>query len=828
MKWRLYLGVLRGQWRLPVVRLFCLALAVACCVNFGITLLGERFVRLFDQQAQEVLAADLVLESSTVLSDVQAAIIRRSPLRKARTLRFITMARAGERSLLSAVKAVSAGYPLLGRLQVAEQSLGAPVAVRRGPRPGTVWVEEQVLHELGLAPGASLQIGEQDLRIDRVLLYEPDRGHDFYSLTPRIMMHWQDVQAAGVLAPGSRLRYRYLFAGQPAALAVLRGALAGALQLNQEFITVEQDNRRLFVHLQQARRFLHLSALAAILLGAVAVALASFQYTVEMTRPYAILRCLGLSAGALRTAVLLPFAVFALLALVLGLGLGALLHWLLLASLSGLLPGQLPAAGLRPAALSIVLALFILAGFAGPFLRGLWRTPPRLLLHRIPQAPRGSGFACLILLPGAAALVYLGTREVLLGSVVLLVLAPGLLLAGFVLHTGLGGLLRLAPRLGLAPRLALRMLGAFRLLVIVQVLAVAGTVLALLLVQTLRSDLLRSWQGKIPEDAPNFFAVNLLPGSLSRFQALLREQGIAHSPPYPVVRARLAAVRGVAIRQYEAQGREHESLDRDLALTWSDQLPHDNAIVAGAWHEAAPVTPAAAEVSVEQGIAEALDIRLHDQLTFAAAAQRVTARVTSIRTVQWESFTPNFYMIFRPGSLRGMPYTGLQSMRIEAQQRSLLPPLAEAFPGVSFLDVDFLLQRIRRLIDQLGNTVNIILWLALLSGFLVFAASEMILRRGRGYSVALCKALGASSAQVQGIFRLQLLLVGASAGLLAWVLNALAQWLVVNWYIEGPWVFNPAAALCCLLGAPLAVYLAGYLSLRRYSRAPVSGLLAEG
>lgn len=826
--WRLYLGVLRGQWRLPVVRLFCLALAVACCVSFGITLLGERFARLFDHQAQEVLAADLVLQSSTALSDEQAAIIRNSPLRRARTLRFITMARVGERTLLSAVKAVSAGYPLLGQLQVAEESLGAPVTVHHGPRPGTVWVEERVLHELGLAPGGFLEIGEQALRIDRVLLYEPDRGDDFYSLTPRIMMHWQDVQATGVLAPGSRLRYRHLFAGDPAALATLRTALAATMQLSQEFVTVEEGNRRLFAHLQQARRFLHLSGLAAIFLGAVAVALASFQYTVEMTRPYAILRCLGLSAAALRRAVLLPFCLFALLALVLGLALGAGLHLLLLASLSGLLPGQLPAAGPRPAALSILLVLFILAAFAGPFLRGLWHSPPGLLLHRRPQAPRGSVVAGLVMLPGVAALVYLGTGEVLLGSVVLLVLAPGLLLAGLALHGGLHGLLRLAPRLGLAARLALRMLGACRLLVIVQVLAVAGTVFALLLVQTLRSDLLRSWQGKIPGDAPNFFAVNLLPETLPRFQALLRDHAVAHSPPYPVVRGRLAAVRGVAIRQYEAQGHEHESLDRDLALTWSDQLPYDNAIVAGAWHQAGPVTPAAAEVSVEQEVAEALDIRLDDQLTFTVATQRVSARVTSIRTVQWESFTPNFYMIFRPGSLQGLPYTGLQSMYIEARQRPLLPQLAAAFPEVSFLDVDFLLQRIRLIIDQLSNTVNIILWLALFSGFLVFVASEMILRRGRSYSVALCKALGASSTQVQAIFRLQLLLVGGSAGVLAWSLNALAQWLVVNWYIEGPWVFNPVTTLCCLLGAPLAVYLAGYLSLRRYSRAPVSGLLAEG
>ena len=816
---------------MPVVRLFCLAVAVACAVTFGVTLSSERLERLFDNQSREVLAADLVFHSSTPLKTEQELILAQSPVQQARTLNFMTMARARGQLMLGAVKAVSIDYPLRGHLQLSERLFGLPRAVHHGPPRGEVWAEERVLHTLQLVPGDVLQVGEKSLRLSKVLVYEPDRGENLYSLTPRIMMNWLDVPDTRVVQEGSRMTYRYLFAGDADALDALRQALADTMQLQQRFVTVADAGHSISVQLDAVRRFLHLAALAAILLGAVAVAAVSFQYTVEMTGSYAILRGLGLSGWALRIAVLLPFLGFATFATGLGLVFGAGIHQILLHSLGGLLPESLPAAGATPAVLSACTVLIVVVSFAGPFLRGLWCVPPRSLLHRVtPVMPRPWVTLC-VMWCGLAVLINFAVRDQVLTMAVLTVMSLALLLAWFVLQAAVRSLVFLAPRFGVTTQLAVRFLAASRVVVVIQVLAVASIVFALAMVQTVRDDLMRSWQGKIAEDAANFFVINLLPESLPEFQQVLEDRHIPHSPPYPIVRGRISAVNGVGIYDYTAPdtGREHESLDRDLALTWSTALPYRNTIVSGVWHGRHSAVPGTGlpEVSVEQGVASALDIHVGDTLEFAVNTQRVSAQVSSIRTVEWESFTPNFYMIFHPFALQGLPYTNLMSMRIDPQQRRFLPALAEDFSGATFFDVDFILQRIQGITQQLGGAVNRLLWLACLACFLVFVATEMILSRHRIYSSTLCKALGATSSQLARIFGIQCLCIGITAGLLAWIVNLLVQWFVVSVYIEGGLVVNMRTAIGCLIGTPVLVYLVGYRLSSRHRKVSPRVLLAD-
>ncbi len=833
------------------MRLFCIAVAIACAVTFSITLLGDRLEQLFNSQAKEVIAADLVLQSTTELSDEQKAIIEPFSIRNAKTLTFQTMANANvndantseaisnqtssnqtgdeqEAFLLSSVKAVSNGYPLLGELQVSSQLYGDSHAIQVIPEKGEVWVEDRVLNELGLSLNQYLNVGEASFKISKILVYEPDRGNSFYSFTPRIMMNWEDVATTQIVRPGSRVKFRYLFAGEESELQKLQQELASSMQLNQEFITIDAANQTLADTLNRAYRFLHITALIAVLLGAVAAALVSFQYANEMTYQYALLRCLGLQGKRMIAAVAVPFIVFSLIAVIIGLMIGGVAHIFILRSLGDLIPEALPAASIKPFLLSAFTAFVVVASFAGPFLNKLLKTAPKLLLNRTETQQQPVIFTVLAMLIGLSAIVYVGTQEVKISLYIIIVLFLFVLLAYFITNYFISWYARHSESKSVSTKLTARSLKANRRMVIVQVVAIAITFFSLALISTIRDDLVASWQSKVPDNAPNIFAINLFENEKQSFLDKVNEQDLEHSPLYPVVRGRLSAINDLPIREYVSKEteRQDESLGRDLALTWNMQLPKDNKIIQGDWHTETQ-DKNSASVSVEEGLAENLEITLGDKLSFTVETQVVEAVVTSIRSVEWESFTPNFYMIFNSGVLDGLPVSYMGSLHLDKQQRPILRDFVKQFPSATFFDVDFLLNRIRGIAQKISYAVETVLYFALFASVLVFISIEMILRKNRSYSTAIFKAVGADTKLIQKVFRTQFLLIGLIAGVIAYLLNLIISFALSNYLIEGQFIFNPKTAILCLVLAPLLVLVAGYISIQRTKQIPVKKLLAE-
>ncbi|MGH1537373.1 MAG: ABC transporter permease [Gammaproteobacteria bacterium] len=824
------------------MRLFCIAVAIACAVTFSITLLGDRLEQLFNSQAKEVIAADLVLQSTTDLSDEQKVIAASYSLSSAKTLTFQTMANASasedeetgeeEGFLLSSVKAVSNSYPLLGELQISNQLYGNPQAIQGVPKKGEVWVEDRVLNELGLELNQNINVGEASFKITKILVYEPDRGNSFYSFTPRIMMNWEDVAATQIVRPGSRVKYRYLFAGETAQLNKLQQEFESSLQLNQEFITIDAANQTLANTLNRAYRFLHITALIAVLLGAVAAALVSYQYANEMTYQYALLRCLGLQGKRMIAAVAVPFLVFSVIAVIIGLIIGGIAHIFILRSLGDLIPETLPMASIKPYLLSAFTALVVVASFAWPFLNKLLKTAPKLLLNRIETQQQSMIFTIVTMLVGLSAIVYVGTQEVKISIYIIAILFLFVLLAYFITKLFISWFAKYSESKKVTTKLTARSLKANRRMVVVQVVAIATTFFSLALISTIRDDLVASWQSKVPDNAPNIFVINLFENEKQSFLDKVKEQGLTYSPLYPVVRGRLSAINGQPIREYASKEteRQDESLGRDLALTWNMQLPKDNKIIQGDWHSEHLIQERQeieATVSVEEGLAENLEITLGDKLSFTVETQIVEAEVTSIRSVEWESFTPNFYMIFYPGVLDGLPVSYMGSMHLDKQQRPMLRSFVKQFPSATFFDVDFLLNRIRGIAKKISYAVETVLYFALFASVLVFISIEMILRKNRSYSTAIFKAVGADTKLVQKVFRTQFLLIGLIAGIIAYLLNLVISFVLSNYLIEGQFVFNYKTAILCLLVAPLLVLVAGYLSIQRTKQIPVKQLLIE-
>ncbi len=823
-----YIKLLKRQWRLTAIRLFCMAIAIACAVTFGITLLGDRLEQLFNNQAKEVLAADLVLQSTTKLSEEQLKIIDSTSLKKAQTLTFQTMANANDEFVLSGVKAVSDIYPLRGQLQVASKLFSSPVPVSHGPLSGEVWVEDRILNELHIKIGQSISIGEKNFKITRILIYEPDRGNSFYSFTPRIMMHLDDIVETKIIQPGSRVKYRYLFSGDSNDLRDLENIISPTLQLNQEFITIDQSNQTLATTLERAYRFLFITALIAVLLGAVGTALVSFQYSNEMTYQYAVLRCLGLQGRHMAAAIIIPVILFSVIAIVVGLILGGLAHFLMLNSLKELIPDVLPLPTIKPLILSVLTSVIVITSFAWPFLNKLIHTSPKLLLMPIGAQKQPILFSSITMLIGVALLIFLNTKELLISIYILIILCFFITLTYLITRYIINRFVKQGRLANVVAKLTARMIYSDRRIVSLQIIAIAITFFSLALITTMRDDMLDSWQTKVPENAPNIFAINLFEKDKDNFINELYKKNISHSPLYPIIRGRLSAVNNQPIREYASKetDRSDESLSRDLALTWNHDLPKDNKIVEGIWHKANNTSEFNA-VSVEQGLAKNLEINLEDVLQFTIETQKIEAIVTSIRSVEWESFTPNFYMIFNPGSLDGLPTTYIASMHLKKEQKIILPDLIKQYPNATFFDVNFLLTRIRGIAQQISYAVEIILYFSLFASLVIFISIEMILRHNRSYSTAILKALGAKVKFIQKIFRFQFITIGVIAGVIAYALNVVTGFVLSKYLIEGDYIFNFKTLVLCLIITPLLVLGLGFISIQRMNQIPVKHLLNQ-
>ena len=832
--------------RVPVTRLFSLAarqllrdaragelrvlffaLLVAVAASSAIGYFSARLNDAMLLRASEFLAADLRLSGSSPASQEQIDAGLKLGLDHAQAVEFSSVVAAADGIQLASVKAANSRYPLRGELRSAAEPY-APEEVGSGPRPGEAWAEARLMVALNLKIGDELEIGAKTLRLSRVLTYDPDTAGDFYSLTPRVLMHLDDLAATEVVQPGSRVRFRELWRGDADTLAAYRQAVEAGLEPNQRLDDARDGNRQVGGALGRAERYLNLASLAAVLLAGVAVALSSARFAARRFDASALLRCLGLSR---REALALFGLQLALLGLVACL-IGALLGWagqhVLFYLLRGLIPDDLPPADLWPALAGMATGLVALAGFALPPLAALGRVPPLRVLRRD-----------MLPVPVSSWLVY-GAALVALGLIMwrlsldlkltLALLGGGLLAAlllGSLLLLGLQSLRRLLQRAALPWRLGLGQLLRHPLAAAGQSLAFGLILLAMALIALLRGELLDNWQDQLPEDAPNHFALNVLPAERDAFAARLAELSPHPAPLYPVVPGRLIMINGEPVRQLVTkESRGERAIQRDLSLTWAEDLPSDNLITAGNWWGAAHASELPG-VSVESELAESLQLKLGDQLRFNVGGIERDAQVTSLRQVDWDSFQPNFYMIFEPQTLQDLPATYLTSFYLPPGQDAELVALSRAFPSVTLLQVDALLAQLRSILAQVTLAIEYVLLFVLAAGITVLLAGLQATLDERIRQGALLRALGAERKLLISARRAEFGLLGAAAGLLAALGCELVSFLLYRYAFDMSWQPHPWLLLLPLIGA-LLIGLAGVLGTRRALNASPLSVLREG
>lgn len=816
----------RRDLRQGELTLLLLALVLAVAATTSLRFFSSGVELRLQQEASRLLAADLVLRGTRPIPAEFEAEARRDGLAVAHTLEFSSVLVRGDEFQLASVKAVGEGFPVRGELRLREGT--REVATDRIPAPGEIWLDARLLSLLEVAPGDALQLGDTTLRVGAVLAYEPGQG-GFTGFSPRALANLADVPAANVVLPGSRLRYQLLLGGAPARLDAWRERMEPRLGVGMRLLDVREGRPEVGTPLARSQAYFSLATIVAVVLAGLAIVTASRRFAQRHYDQQALLRCLGASRREALQPLLGEVFWLWLAAVAAGSLLGLLAAQALSALLAGLLPVEAPLLAIgRPLLTGVLTATLTLLGFALPALVALGSIPPlRVLRRELPEVSwsRTAATGCALV-----ALLVLLTLETEQPRLAFIVIAGGGL-AALALWRGLAWLLEALRRRVALPALAsvLRDPRESSL----QVLGIGLGLAALLLVASLRTELLSAWQGKIPEGAPNQFALNIAADEREAFGIFLRERGVTPAAdPYAIVRGRLTAIDGKPVQQAvskEKDSERDESLNRELNLTWRAGLPPGNALVAGRWWAGDP--PAAGSpvpVSVEQKLAERLGLAPGDRLRFTLAEGELDAVVTSLRTVDWDSFQPNFYFIFPPGALDAFPASYLTSFHLPADQRPLLSALMQAFPTVILIDVASMMGEVRRLLDQVARAVEAVLLFVLAGGLLVVAAQVRASLDLRRYEAALLRVTGISRRQLQLRLGAEFAFTGAFAGLLAAVLNEALAAVIYTRVLDLPPALHPALWWQAPLAGALLVLAAGLPGARRAWRASPLLVLRQG
>jgi putative ABC transport system permease protein len=814
---------LRNLWRdlkSGEIAVLLLALMVAVLSLTAVGFFTNRISAGVRAQATEVLAADLRVESAQPLQRSYAAEASRRGLRTADVVQLATAIFHGEASQLTSLIAVSSAYPLRGTVRIADRPFGAARPTHEVPAPGEAWVDARLIAQLDVAVGATVQVGAAQFRIARILDYRPDQGSGFVNLAPAVLVNIADLGATQLIQPGSRATYAGLFAGTADAVAAFREWLGRSKKPGERIEDLDESSRQLNSAIERSTRFLNLASLAAVLLAAVAVAMGARRYVARHLDAAALMKCMGASQRFILSVSVLELAMVGAAAVLLGAALGAVaqsgLAWLL----RDLIRGELPPATWQPVLMAGVTVLAMLVGFALPPLLSLKNTPPARVLRRNIEAPAlRYGSSYVIALAALLAIVWVLVRD----TELVFGLFAGVLGAGIVLAAAGFGLVRLTRRLrggvGISWRYGLANVSRRGGESVVQIVAFGLGLMVLLLLAVVRNDLLKDWQKSLPADVPNNFMINIRPDERQPLLDYLASHGLGRPSLFPMVRARIATINGApAEQQPNLDDRGKAFVEREQNLTWSQSLPADNQIIAGRWWSAAD--DARPRVSISTEYQEALHLQVGDRIGFDVAGEPVEATVASIRKVRWDSFRPNFFLVFPPGQLDGAAGTYMTSVYLNARQRPALVGLVRQFPSVSVFDVDAILTQIRSVIDRASLAVQYVFLFTLAAGVVVLLAAVQSTRDERRYESAMLRTLGASRRTVLQGVAAEFSALGFLSGVLAASGASVIGWLLARRLFSVDYGFDPWLWGIGLVCGTVLVGVSGALATRRVVNTP--------
>jgi putative ABC transport system permease protein len=827
------------DWRAGELRLLMLAVALAVAALCAVAFLSDRLDQGLRRDAAQLLGGDAVVASDQPTPQPIVDLAAELKLTTVRSASFPSMARADEaqggESRLVSVKAVSSGYPLRGRIALRDSLPSQGSA----PAAGEVWADPAVADGLGLKLGDTLLLGDGRLKLSGLIETEPDRGAGFINFAPRVMLTETDLAATGLVQPASRITYRLaLVPGPGAAPDAVKRFVADAEQLVEKnklrgvrLESLESGRPEMRQTLDRAARFLRLVAMLSALLAAVAVALAARDFAARHLDACAMLRVLGQPQRRIAWAYGLEFLLAGLAASLAGVLIGLALHQVFVSLLAGLINVALPAPSIWPALLGLGLGLSLLLGFGLPPVLQLAAVPPLRVIRRDLGAPKaGSVLVLGAGVVGLCAILVVLAGDLTLGAIAAAGFAGAVLLFGVLAFAAVKLLRRIVPvnvsGAGV-PRwllLATRQVAARPGFAVMQVASLAVGLLALALLVLLRTDLIDSWRRATPASAPDRFVINIQPDQGEAFRKTLADAGVSNYDWYPMIRGRLTAINAEAVQGKRfGEDRAQRLAEREFNLSHTAELPAHNQLVGGAWG-AAPAGEMG--MSVEEGLAQTLGLKLGDQLAFDIAGQPVQGRITSLRKVDWSSMRVNFFVLFEAANLPDLPSTQIAAYRMPPGAK-LDRELARQFPNLTVIDVSAQLNQVQRVLDQVIQAVQFLFGFTLATGLVVLLAAVGSTREARTREFALMRALGAPSSLLAQVQRAELLGVGALAGFLAGGVALVLAALLARYVFEFDWQIKPWVPFVGAACGALLAWSAGWWSLRGVLQRPVVQTLRE-
>jgi putative ABC transport system permease protein len=839
-------NLLRRDWRAGEWRVLLLALVLAVGSLATVGLFADRVRQALQQQAQSLIGADLRITSTRTFSPSYSQLAKARGLQAVQSRTFPSMVSHGEQVLLSEIQAVEAGYPLRGKIEVDDGAGSTPSLAL--PLPGgenavvgrgTVWVDERLLRRLDMQVGDEVGIGAQRFTVAARIVKDIDQSIGFASFAPRVMMNDADLASTGLLQEGSRISYRLMFAGDAAQVKALRAALQDKLSGNEKMEDVRDARPEIRMALERAEHFLGLAALTAAILAGAAMALAARHFVLRHLDGCAVMRCLGAQQGQVLWLFLYQFILLGVVAVLLGGLLGYATQTVLVESIASMRDAALPQPSVLPLLKAAASGFALLLGFAFLPLLQLRKVSPLRVLRREMGAPEASAW----LIYGLALLVLAGLFLWHAGSLKLGLAVLGGLLAGLLIFGGLAwvllhGLARNAYFFQSHWRHAFNNLARHGRSAAVQVVALSLGGMALLVLTLVRADLLQSWQGKLPPDAPNRFVVNIQPDQIQPVQEFFSKRALPVPELQPMVRGRLIAINDRAINgDSYPDPRARALVEREFNLSYMEQMPAWNTLVAGQWWANSPAKSnppmpplsggsRAGELSVEEGIAKTLGIHLGDTLTYDVAGSSFTARVTSLRKVQWDSMKVNFFVITTPELLRDFSASYLSSFYLPKDLVRAGDELSREFPNILLIDTGAVIAQVRNIMDQIAQAVSAVFLFTLLSGIAVLYAALLSTQDERSHEAAILRTLGADSRYLRRLHLSEFAVLGGLSGLFAAAGAELLGWVLARFVLEIPWQADISIWFIGCGGGMAGVMLAGWLATRQLVMRPPLRILA--
>ncbi len=806
-----------------------IAIVVAVSAMTAVGFFTDRVGRAIKMQASAVLAADLVIRSPAPIETSFLEDARKLGLGTAESMSFLTMALSGEENVLTIINAVSQDYPLRGELLVSEEMFGQASVATGVPEPGTGWAEPGLLARMNIDLGEVIGVGAAEIRITRVLEYQPnDAGGGLTNLAPGLMVNLKDVPSFDVIRPGSRATYRELFAGDEEQVRVLRENIEAANLESASVRGVEDAGEQINAAIDRAQRFLTLASLVTVILAAVATAMASRRYALRHLEGVALLKSMGATQGLIQRNTLMQLAIVILGTAGLGSALGYFAQGALVVLAADFLKVSLPDTSPEAGILGLVTAATITIGFALPHLLALKNTAPiRVLRNDLPPPALRSGVTYGIAIATLLLLIYSIVRDLMLLAFVaggLAVVALSAVAGGWALVKGLAQFRGAA---GVAWRYGLANISRRGKESVVQIVAFALSLMVLLLLTVVRTDILKEWRQTIPADAPNYFLINIEPESWPGIESFFRDEMDTTPDFLPFIRGKLVRINGIAADETEfVDPRGANFANREANLTWRSTLPESNRVEAGKWW--ADDFDGEIQVSLEGGLARSLGVGIGDTLGFSVGGEEFDAPVTSLRTVEWDSMQPNFYVMLSPGLVRELPQTYVASVFVPAEKRRMLSQFVRTFPGVTLLDLEVILGQVRMVIDRASLAVEYVFLFTLVAGIVVLLAAIQATRDERRFESALLHTLGASRRQVLQGIAVEFIALGSLAGILAALGATAVGYVLANQIFELSYVVNPYLWVYGVLAGTVVVGVTGTLATRKAVTEPPVLVLREG